>query len=254
MSRLYIYSYKKGSQSCKNIQEALKVVNMLSIRCDHTSKPPKKTDTVLVWGNTKVPNWIPNSYINTPDKIENACDKLKTFNILRDSGVSIPEYTTDPIVAKSWLNKSFVVCRTLLKASGGAGIILAKTEEDFVEAPLYVKYKRKDKEFRVHVFKGEVLHIQEKRKKLSDEKATFNKYIRNHSNGWVFCVTDIIEPDGIRELALQACKALELDFCAVDIIYNSKYNKMYVLECNTAPGIENTTLSQYVKAITNELN
>ena len=39
------------------------------------------------------------------------------------------------------------------------------------------------------------------------------------------------------------------DFGAFDVIYNQKKNQAFVLECNTAPGIEGTTLDNYVEAI-----
>lgn len=130
---------------------------------------------------------------------------------------------------------------------------MAKNENEVVAAPLYTKYKRKDKEYRVHVFKGEIIDTQEKRRVgKSHRPATYNEYIRNHSTGWVFCRGGLRIPIGLHELALSAITALELDFGAVDIIHNSKHQKSYVLEVNTAPGLEGTTLTKYVDAILNE--
>jgi D-alanine-D-alanine ligase-like ATP-grasp enzyme len=40
-----------------------------------------------------------------------------------------------------------------------------------------------------------------------------------------------------------------LDFGAVDVIYNRAQDKAYVLEVNTAPGLEGSTLDNYVEAI-----
>jgi D-alanine-D-alanine ligase-like ATP-grasp enzyme len=38
-----------------------------------------------------------------------------------------------------------------------------------------------------------------------------------------------------------------LDFGAVDVIWNEKEDKYYVLEVNTACGLEGTTLDKYVE-------
>lgn len=45
-----------------------------------------------------------------------------------------------------------------------------------------------------------------------------------------------------------AVKACGLDFGAVDIIWNNHYQKAYVLEINTAPGLEGSSVDNYRKA------
>jgi len=57
----------------------------------------------------------------------------------------------------------------------------------------------------------------------------------------------------VQDLALQACQALGLNSGAVDIIWNEKENKCYVLEVNTAPGIEGTTCKKYTNEIIESL-
>jgi glutathione synthase/RimK-type ligase-like ATP-grasp enzyme len=48
---------------------------------------------------------------------------------------------------------------------------------------------------------------------------------------------------------LAAVSALGLDFGAVDIIWNEREDKCYVLEVNTAPGLQGSTLENYANAI-----
>ena len=55
--------------------------------------------------------------------------------------------------------------------------------------------------------------------------------------------------DTDKEKRNAAIKALGLDFGAVDIIYNEAEDQHYVLEVNTAPGLEGTTLQKYTEAI-----
>jgi D-alanine-D-alanine ligase-like ATP-grasp enzyme len=52
------------------------------------------------------------------------------------------------------------------------------------------------------------------------------------------------------EHSISAVNTLGLDFGAVDLIV-AKDGRVYVLEVNTAPGIEGITLEKYVKAFQN---
>jgi glutathione synthase/RimK-type ligase-like ATP-grasp enzyme len=157
--------------------------------------------------------------------------------------VSCPEWTTDYFTALSWLEEgSTVFCRTRVQAHSGNGIVIASNPDELVSAPLYTKYIKKKKEFRVHVFNNEVIDIQEKRRAMGSDAGFL---IRNHANGFVFCRDDIIEPSDLRDVAIQAVTSLGLDFGAVDVIYNQHYDKCYALEVNTAPGLEGSTLTSY---------
>ena len=51
----------------------------------------------------------------------------------------------------------------------------------------------------------------------------------------------------------QSAFVSNLDFGAVDLIWNEHENKCYVLEVNSAPGIEGTTLQQYVTAFAKDI-
>jgi glutathione synthase/RimK-type ligase-like ATP-grasp enzyme len=146
-----------------------------------------------------------------------------------------------------------VVCRTILGGHSGAGIVLADNVDALVPAPLYVQYVKKQKEFRVHVVFGEVIDVQEKRKRGEVAKEEVNFQVRNHHTGWVYCREDIIEPAGMREMAVATVAALGLDFGGVDIIWNEKRNECYVLETNTACGLEGSTVGKYAQAFAKEL-
>lgn len=207
---------------------------------------------VINWGNSHVPNWhISYNYLNHPTDVKTASNKLSTFNVLSElNDIKIPEWTTNQNIAQEWLDSSSVILqRNSLTGHSGYGILVV-TSGNVTEAPLYVKYKRKRYEYRVHVFKGEVIDTQQKRKsREANQNSSVNTFIRSHSNGWVFC-RDGINPDPAREcLAIRSVEALGLDFGAVDIIYNEHENQYYTLEVNTAPGLEGTTLDKYVEAI-----
>jgi glutathione synthase/RimK-type ligase-like ATP-grasp enzyme len=214
----------------------------------------KPWNVFINWGSSTTIPTGGNRVVNPVERIALASDKLRTFQALENvAGIRIPAFTTDRSVATGWLRDGVVVvCRTVLSGHSGAGIVLAQSEDQLVNAPLYVQYVKKAKEFRCHVAFGEVIDVQEKRKRAGYEGAT-NFQVRNHHTGWVYCREDIQEPTGLKPMALQVVSTLGLDFGAVDIIYNAKRNELYVLEVNTAPGIENTTVEKYATAFVRAL-
>ncbi|CAN5950619.1 unnamed protein product [Sphagnum jensenii] len=67
------------------------------------------------------------------------------------------------------------------------------------------------------------------------------------SNGFIYARNNVF-PEILRdEIAIAATTALGLDFGAVDII-EDKNEKLYVLEVNTAPGLEGKTVELYAEA------
>lgn len=203
----------------------------------------KRTRFVINWGSSETINPHVCTVLNKPDAVGLASNKLRTFNYWSNDGVSCPEWTTSFDQAEAWVNDGATVfCRTRVQAHSGLGIVIATNSDELVTAPLYTKYIKKKKEFRVHVFNQEVIDIQEKRRSMGSASGFL---IRNHANGFVFCRDDIVEPTDLRDVAIQAVTSLGLDFGAVDIIYNEHYDKCYALEVNTAPGLEGTTLERY---------
>lgn len=212
---------------------------------------PKSKNTVINWGLSTKPAWYTEPcaarIINPFEKVAVAANKLSTFNALKEAGnVPIPEYTIDRAVALDWVSNGILaVGRTKLNGHSGAGIILAAREEDVPEnCPLYVKYIKKKAEFRVHVAFGKVIDVQQKRKR-SDYDGDVDYAIRNHHTGWVYCRENVELNDRLRDAAINAVTAVGLDFGAVDIIYNEYRDAYYVLEVNTAPGLEGTSVEKY---------
>lgn len=187
-------------------------------------------------------------------QLREGTDKLTQFRRFNEAGISTPEFCTDRGTAAGWISDgSAVVCRTLLRASEGRGIVVAENEEQLVPAPLYTRYVKKKKEFRVHVFSGQVIDVQEKRKRSGHEGERDTR-IRNLANGYVFCRDNIAEPVGLRDIAVSATTALGYALGAVDIGYNERDNRLFVLEVNATPGMEGTTLENYSNAIVNWYN
>jgi glutathione synthase/RimK-type ligase-like ATP-grasp enzyme len=253
VSRAVILPYKIGSQSAKKLANNL--ISLLGLKVRRVRHDglyrPKARSLIINYGSNARPAWpVVGKWLNDPSNCASAGNKLRAFEAFKAAGVAIPDFTTDSRVATQWISDgAVVVVRTILNGHSGRGIVLADTAAKLVNAPLYVKYKKKRKEFRVHVFQGKVIDTAEKRKRRVDNPPAFDGYVRNLANGWVFCRDGVVKPADLDGIAVAACTALGLDFGAVDVIWNEHENKCYVLEVNTAPGLEGTTLTNYTNAI-----
>jgi glutathione synthase/RimK-type ligase-like ATP-grasp enzyme len=121
------------------------------------------------------------------------------------------------------------------------------------QAPLYTQYIKKKHEYRAHVFGGKVIDIQQKRKKrgFDDER---NTRIRNLHNGYIYSREGIEPPEDLQDQATRAVAACQYQYGAVDVIWNEKQNKSYVLEVNSRPGLMGTTVERYADAIVEMFN
>ena len=159
---------------------------------------------------------------------------------------SIPSFTTSREEACKWVEEGVtVVCRTILNGHSGAGIVLADKKEDVVKAPLYTKYVPKKDEYRVHVMNGKMIHKQRKARKMEVKDEDVNWKIRNLDGGFIFQIENFEIPEDCVTQSIAAVEALGLDFGAVDVIWNNKEKKAYVLEVNTAPGVSGTSPDKY---------
>lgn len=229
---IFVYPYRKGSKSAKLLASYLK------------GKVLKLEKSKFKW-NKPVVNWgNKNPRGNCLNPITNyARNKIKAFELLELAKVPIPPYTTFKHVAMEWVaKKKSVMARTNPEGQGGAGIVFLEDNPE-VDAPLYTQYIKKTHEFRVHVVKDKVIHVQQKKLK----NGHLPNRVRSHNNHYVFGrIEEAFEKDvRLLDAAREAVLALGLDFGAVDIIYNSKRDAYYVLEVNTAPGLSPQTAEKY---------
>ena len=180
-------------------------------------------------------------------------NKLHQYQWFQQQGLSALEFTTSRETVAEWLEEGHTVFgRQLLNSSCGKGIVVLEQEQAgyFPLCPVYTKYKKKKREFRVHVFRNKVVMVCEKKRK-SDFQGERDTKIRNLANGYVFVQNVQNEPPGLRELALRAAQVCQSDFRGVDIGYNEKNNDLFVIEVNSAPGIQGSNIQKYVEAICN---
>ena len=242
---LKIFPYNLGSRSAKRLAKSLGV---LRVRPTYNAK---RKDLIVNWGNSTPPHfrWMEQD-LNKPHAIALASNKLNTFLEYRSKSFThVPQWTTNPSEAQHWLDLGLkTYCRKLLSSHSGNGIVVCNDGDTIVSAPLYTQHTKHKHEYRVHVFRDQILDVQMKRKRNG---SLGGSGIRNHSNGWVYARAEILPPEELLSSACKAVNLLGLDFGAVDIGHRLIDNKFFVFEVNTAPGLEGTTLDKYAKAIYN---
>ena len=242
MRRYRIIPYKKGSKSARVLSRAL---GGKRIRLTNSRYRRRLRDIVINWGNSNHPMRGP--ILNPPALVDLCADKRAFFNHMKDYGCEneIPSFWTN---AAEIPDTAFpVVCRTILRGHSGAGVVISRSRDGLVPAPLYVQYVKKQDEFRVHMGRrGEesiILAVHQKRRRHDEPNP--NWQIRNHANGFNYARDNVDDVPIVREVAAKVFEASGLDFGAVDVIYNAHHNRDYVLEINTAPGLVGETIDTY---------
>lgn len=259
--RTLIMPYKKGSASAGFLAREL---NIRQVRIEGSAIKGSAKILLINWGSSSYHGSLEFEkcdVLNEPCFVAQCSNKLDFFRAT-DAKFTIP-WTTDKDAVKQWLaGGSRVFARKVLNGHSGIGIVDMGPEnvDEWVDAPLYTQYVPKKHEFRYHFFKGRVIDKQRKGY-LQDIENGENKVdparfrIRNLANGFVFArnfgdslaVVDTLVQDYLDNHC-------DLDFGAIDLIYNERANRAYILEVNTAPGLKGTTLGIYANAFKEYLN
>lgn len=245
---LIVYPYKAGSNSARDLARALGVKR---ISHNNSRFRGRREKTVINWGASRVPEEVAKcTIINSPDAVRRASDKLEFF---RNTECRKPEWFVHAQTASEYgeENGVTIVARHVLNGHSGEGIELIEPGAYMPHAPLYTAYIPKKQEYRVHVFRGEVIDVQRKARRRDVPDEDVNWKVRNNANGFVFArngdaLGDV--PPDVLDQAVQAVQSLGLDFGAADVIFNERQSLAYVLEVNTAPGLVGTTLENYSRA------
>jgi len=252
--RVRLIPYKQGSLSCKNIAEA---IGAKRIKVNGQSRFQNTADDFCInWGNSAALDNIDYRYVlNHPEAVRETSNKLSFFQRVSQEGLQelVPNFYTNKEDIPN--DVSFpIVCRTILNGHSGRGIVIANCRDELVDAPLFTQYVKKTTEYRIHFaypLRGDkqesiILAVQQKRRRLDHDNP--NWQIRNHDNGFIYAREDVNPPDCVIASARMIFEqATDLDFGAVDVVYNQHYDRAYVLEVNTAPGLEGQTLNDYAK-------
>ncbi len=176
---LYIYSYDNQSESVKLLRDHLGDEARL-IRHENSQYYGTPDRTVLNWGTSQLPYQVMCSkVINHPKRVQRAINKIKFLeHSAEQTRYKTPEFTTDKSVALGWINEGHtVVERQQIKGHASKGIHITTPDDDQLgDAPLYTKYVKKKREFRVHAFNGDYPSLVQEKKLMHGVEATDQDY------------------------------------------------------------------------------
>lgn len=170
-------------------------------------------------------------------------DKLAQFRLMREGDVNVPDFVParppypiaigNPEVFTPWLGRK-------LRHHGGTDISIVLEPADFLYragsgSEFFTKYIPSIAEYRVWIYRRK--HLGTYVKHLAHPEM-YRGIGRNFDNGFAFNLvnSEAIPRDAV-EQASRAVSSLGLDFGAVDLLY-ARNGRYYVLEVNTAPGVE----------------
>lgn len=220
------------------------------------NKRIRNTDVFLRWGNASSFNPDNCIQINTKESIVNSSSKGRMIRLLSEAGVPVPNFRyVRHLNAMSDDDKQEVLAN--LSDDDGKLFIRGadkkiRYDDELLPDDIYILQPiDKRREYRVHVFDGEVTAIYEK---IPNEGETGT--IRKDHN----CKFSRCNPENTRcnkeaqQICIDAVNALGLTFGGVDIIRErrpegqEKFN-FYVTEVNSSPALNSVNIEKYVDKI-----
>jgi hypothetical protein len=247
--RIRIEKWNYAGAVCRAIAEKLEDLGVLVLRqgsaCTYKARPG---DILINYGTPELRFCKPGVHVlNHPSKVAARYTKLAQYRLLKAARVPHISFTTDPRTVRIWLQEDYeVYARLDGNSSGGHGIrVLEGAEADIPPASVYTCRFNARREYRVHVFRGKVIDVSQKRRTRGREANP----IRSYDNGYIFA-HDHIEayPESMTDACVSAVNAMGLDFGAVDVLLKND-GACAVLEVNSAPGMEGTTLDRFAEAL-----
>lgn len=162
-------------------------------------------------------------------------NKLQELEFLEGKGVSTVPFSRD----FRKFNRGLVMGRNI-HHTRGTDIVIYRAGEGGPRKDFYTQLIPKRREYRVWAFRRTCIGVYEKvlTYPRKNGRRGRSKEVWNWRNGYAYhFVHPTQAPEPLKALGCAAIDALGLDFGAADIILGND-TRYYVLECNTAPGVE----------------
>jgi len=247
---MYLVYHKKSKPTGERIGQALQIAHGFDPRED------TERDILIRWGSQSV-GQIDNTYetvINPSFGIRNASDKLGSLQMMADwsdeqeeESILTPDWDEDPeaLVERA----GYPILGRKRHHARGTDIQLCLQRRDFNKRrDYYVEYIPTVREYRIHVIGEEVIRVQGKFLDIPNQKLA---WVRNYTTGYRFrAPKKRLRPVRLK-MAVNAVKAVGLDFGAVDLLVADN-NETYILEVNTAPSCSPLTGAEYATRLANK--
>ena len=225
-------------------------------------KYPKDPEYLCVnWGQTR-PHPFNKDVINNPLAVNYYSSKIRFYSLIINhyddlitEDFKLLRLVKKKGVAEIFLNNGYnIFARQYTSSHGGKGITHHTPGDVLPEAKYYTvglphetkaEYFNRYIECRAHVVTDPNGVFWCQKRKMSDTKMqeygfTYDPYIRSYKNGWVFSydVDEAVDTESIEEHLVYFVKEFGLDFVAADLIFDKEEECWYLLEINTAPGLD----------------
>lgn len=262
------------SESVNALKEGLfsQGINLLKLSTRGASRfRGRSGDVIINWGNSTFDgrDVLGNARVlNNLEAVRRASMKTTAFETMVGNQVSCVPHTTSREEAQEWLdNGDLVYARTVLQGHSGEGIVVChrggqlgvfpdsvSVSDELPQARLYTQgFTVQRREFRIHVMNGVVTYVQQKKREGGyQENPNYSNLVRNYHTGWIYATSNIAPNQAALDNAIRAVASLGLDFGAVDVI--TRGEDAWVLEVNTAPGLQGTNLETYVNNFVRIIN
>ena len=170
-------------------------------------------------------------------------NKVQVQRILEENGIRVPKiFNKGSVLSK----REFPILARKNYHSKGKDIIFIASEKDLQKLnssryDFLVKYINKKKEYRVHILGNykSIVNV-----KIPKKEENSDDIVRSRDNGWIQIEYRGEYVEKLIKIAKDVLKILKYDFGAVDIILGED-GYFYVLEINSAPGLEDRKLQLY---------
>lgn len=224
-----------------------------------TRDPGDRQDHLIRWGSTTRVQYRARNVMNSANAIGRATNKLGSLEIMREHHVTTPDVFLRDVSPNRIPADMFPLLGRRTNHTQGRDIVLCMQREDVARAvehglsDYFTRYIPTSREFRVHVFRGEVIKISEK--VLTNVQEFRLPWVRNFENGYTFRnprdMTNVLS-NTLSTQATGAVESLGLTFGAVDIVVGDDATA-YVLEVNTGPSLGDNSLAVYVRKFAEEM-
>jgi glutathione synthase/RimK-type ligase-like ATP-grasp enzyme len=185
---------------------------------------------------------------NTPEFIRLCANKKKFSELLLENNFYTPEFfsTGDP--------KNYpVMVRETLCGSHGLGIKIAEDEEAFKflfrNGFYFTPFVNLSYELRIHVVDNKL--VKGFVKKWTGEEEEKYKIKVNHNCH--FKLTDLTRYNQLNKVIESLCEILNGYFYAVDVGWDGNKKQYFILEANSAPGLNELTANLYASSISERI-
>lgn len=235
-----LYHARANGAICKRI--AAESGGVIQAVCDKAILPNKLEGTLVRWDSR--------SGVHA-DKEVNSFDAVILSRDKRRSRMALLELSP-----KTWFLKRDCQFPCIVRPKrhyGGHNFFFCHNRQELEAATRQLggpgrwyasEFIAKTDEFRVFVINGEAFKIVRRFRKDADPEKPWNA----HNGGLSRRIKPEHWPANLANVAELAAERLGLDLCAVDVI--AKDAKQYVLEANTAPGLERQgTIKRFAKLL-----